>query len=335
MSVYIGGDVLASKNLWKINDALDTIEGSVLVEGISADVDHLQIDGSGNIYASANDSGYGVWKYSSALALDTSWGTSGEIDPPGNDVLGLSVSVEGKVATGTAAGISHFDSEGNSLWAAEDGFDYFAVLIDPKTKNVLGYDQDSPRGLRKFGKLDGTILESGTVGSAGSASCSGLVIDRTNYTNPAQVYLHELHNTTRNFYAFDPDNLSNRIYKISSSNFLPTNGRQTLAVDSSGNIYMVGGRKTGGFGGEDYSVVKIDPSDGSILDVYDTGADTQSIAIDSDDNIFVTDSEILRFNTAVERLACSSKDVFNFQRILPPEAVPVTKILSSLSMAIL
>ena len=153
MSVYIGGDVLNSKNLWQINDALDTIEGSVLVEGVSSDVDQLGIDSSGNIYASANASGYGVWKYSSALVLDTSWGTSGEIDPQGTNVLGLSISAEGKVATG-ATGVSHFDATGTSLWTAEDSFSYGGVLIDPKTKNVFGYDAASPFGFRKFGKLD-------------------------------------------------------------------------------------------------------------------------------------------------------------------------------------
>ncbi|KKK64496.1 hypothetical protein LCGC14_2983590, partial [marine sediment metagenome] len=282
---------------------------------MSSDVDQLGIDSSGNIYASANASGYGVWKYSSALVLDTSWGTSGEIDPPGTNTRGLSVSPEGKVAAGVT-GVSHFDATGTSLWTAEDSFSYGGVLIDPKTKNVFGYDAASPFGFRKFGKLDGTIIESGTVAGGGSASCSGTAIDRTNYTSPPQVYVHELHNTDRNLYAFDPDNLSNRIYKVTNSNFLGTNSRQSLAVDSSGNLYMAGSRKTGGFNGEDYSVIKIDSSDGSILDVYDTGAATKSIAIDSNDNIFVVGTAsggkiLWKLNTSLVLQASLSTAVLN------------------------
>ena len=329
MSVYIGGDVLASKNLWKINDALDAIEGSVLVNGAASDVEHLGTDSSGNIYAAANDSGYGIWKYDSDLALDTSWGTSGEIDPPGTNTRGLSVSPEGKVAVG-GNGVSHFDVEGTSLWAAEDSFDYEAVLIDPKTKNVLGFDSEHPHGLRKFGKLDGTILESGTVGGGGSASGNGLAIDRTNYTDPPHIYIHTLENTVRRLTAFDPDNLSNKIWAVSGTNYPVTTLYSTIAVDSNGNIYMVGSRVTGGFGGADYSVLKIDSSDGSILAVYDTGAATNSIAIDSDDNIFVTGtasgSKVLwKLNTSLVLQASLSTAVLNLGASL---SVTMTTVLS-------
>ena len=257
MSIYIGGDVLASKNLWKINDALTSIENSILVESAGADVDYLGTDSSGNIYAVANDLSYAIFKYDSDLTLDTSWGTSGRIDPPGTSMRGLSVSPEGKIAVG-GNGVSHFDATGTSLWAAEDSFDYDGVLIDPKTKNTLGFDSEAPVGLRKFGKLDGTILESGTVGSAGSSSGSGLAIDRTNYTNPPQMYIHTLENTIRVLTAFDPDNLSNKIWAVSGTNYPAVSLYPTLAVDSTGNIYMVGSRITGGFGGADYSVLKVD-----------------------------------------------------------------------------
>ena len=242
MSIYIGGDVVGSKNIWKINDALDTVGNSVLSNTASYSVQTLVMDGSENVYSNTKfgASNASVWKHSSLLVLDTSWGTSGEINPAGDVIKGLAVTPDGKMALGDSLETRLYKTDGTILWSSSLAQAFAGTSIDPTTHNVYSYYEsggsDKPAVLSG---IDGSLLRYITVSPDGSTPCGGMRFDRTNYSSPAQMYFFGDRSSSGKILAVDPDSTDNPIWANYTNIVLPGRDSDQIALDSTGKIYLV------------------------------------------------------------------------------------------------
>jgi len=294
MSIYVCGNLVDSKNLWKINDALDTIEASVLGKTTNYYGRNLTIDGNENIYAHFyfDSSANSILKYNTNLILDTSWADAGEISTPGGAMFLGKAKPGGELAVGFSGGINFYNADGSKIWTSSITESYKHPRIDGSTKNVYGfYQSGSIRRVSEFSRLNGTLIREHNLPSGGTSEGTSIVEDRTHFIDPPHLYVHTSHSGVGKLHCFNPETTDNAIWSV-TADIVPSPGSgHTIALDSSGYIYIVGSRISGGFGGADYSVMKIDPVDGSILFVFDTGSSALGIAIDGNDNIFVAGSK--------------------------------------------
>ncbi len=335
MSIYIGGTTTVSKNLWKINDALDTVESSVLVDTSSHKVVILATDSSENIYSAtqfgASDSS--IWKHDSSLNVVTGWGSSGEVDPAGGKIQGLSTLPDGKMALGDSAETRFYDADGAIEWSTSLSQSFSSVEIDPISRHIYTfYSSGGTEHVLKLSRFDGSTLLDRLPQPDPGTTCGGIKLDRTH--DPAHEYFFGTRLTGGLISARNPDSTQNQYWNNVTNIIQPQTPTSTgIALDSNGNIYLAGARLTGGDGGDDYSVMKIDPDDGAILAKFDTGSAAYCIAIDGDDNIFVGGARsgskcVWKLNTSLveqDSLATSVVDV-DVRSIVVPNPVSLISV---------
>jgi len=288
VSIYVGtiGSTL-SKNLWKVNDALDTVEDSILVEGEGYDIRHIMTDSSGNLYVVAvkpSEAAY-VEKFDSTLTLDTNWAVGGKIDLGVNNAPKIFVSPSGRIVVGQATHFSYYDSSGNHLWDSEITSGPQAVSIGQTSKNIYATYVDTSISkvvLALVSRLNGATIWTDILGASGYPT-GGIVEDKINFSSPPHVYVC----TQLDSVLCDNADTGEQIWSVGTQQSYYNLFSNSIALDSNGFIYVAGERKINGVNGWTYSVLKINPSDGQILGYFDTGDQAWGIYIDSEDNIFV------------------------------------------------
>lgn len=324
MSIFIGGAATGSKNLWKIDDDLTVIQDSALIEGTLALVDCIRQDNAGNIYAVGNRAAttFVIQKLDSTLTLDTSWATAGTLDPPGGRIHCIAVTSSGKLIAGTSSDAHSYDADGAVIWEDKPiaGADpYYACAFDLASDSVF-FRGDQGGGnflLYRLTRSAGAIADTATGSTAGS-DATGIVVDRANFLSPSHVYSHVLQATGKLF-CHDPDKLagsgSGYIWTNVTNIVTPSSGNNTtLAIDSSGFLYVVGGRTNS------VSVLKINPNTGAIVASFDTGSAAQAIYIDGDDQIFVAGTRsgsklVWRLNTSLAEQASLATSVLDIDAL--------------------
>ncbi len=292
MSIIIGGPVsAASKNVWKIDDDLTTIEDSANLNS-SATTRVLRQDAAGSFYAAVNDK---IAKIDSSLDLDTTWGdgNSGLIDAGNVSLWDMDITSAGNMAMAVGAadggGVDYFDTDGDSVWdSALAGTPTPTGLAFDLAINSLWTWDDNNDKFVKINRADNSTTSYTLAGfTTGSIGCSGILIDRVNFGTPSHLYLQVSKVAgNRTLFCFDPDNFGAGAIWSTTTNMVGGSARNTgLAIDSAGNLYIVGARVNS------VSVLKINPNTGAIVASFDTGANTLAIAINSSDKIFVVGSK--------------------------------------------
>jgi len=325
MSIIIGAASSDSKNVWKIDDDLTTIEDSALVSTTAEQVDCLRQDSAGNVYAGANNATTTnlVEKLDSDLALVTGWGTAGQVDPAGATIHAIAATLgAGKILIGSSTDMHLYDGDGAATWVdkpAGANDPYTACAFDLSEELLFAFS-DTGGGTMRLHRLSlsagAVVTRNGDSGfgvpfSGNTADATGIIVDRANFQNPAHVYLHVFHNSLGKIYCYDPDKMVSALWN-NTTNIVGNQGgnNSSAAIDSSGNLYICGGRANS------LSVLKIDPTDGSITASFDTGSTAQAIYIDSSDQIFVVGNRsgskcVWRLNTSLVEQASLATTVLD------------------------
>ncbi len=287
MSIIIGAAVAAdAKNVWKINDGLTAIEDSANLNS-SATTRVLRQDAAGSFYAAVNEK---IAKVDLNLDLDTTWGDgdSGLIDAGNVNIFDMDITAAGNMAMVVGAadggGVDYFDTNGDSVWdsvlaaAAPTG-----LLFDLGSDSIWVWDGSTYK-LTRINRADNSTTLYAVAGfTAGSTACSGILVDRVNFGSPSHLYIEiSMVAGNRTLFCFDPDRVGDGAIWSTTTNMVGGSARNTgLAIDSSGNLYVVGARTNS------VSVLKINPNTGAIVASFDTGANTHAVAVNSSDKIFV------------------------------------------------